>query len=117
MEKQKDLNGELEKAFLKLPAEERETVISHGVALRLSELRKRLFLAENKVKYFEKKYKKTLSEIESLGLPDDADHETHEDYVMWRHWAKAVDRAKKDITALEKIAEGRLYLGSEYEGH
>lgn len=43
----------MEKDFLSLPGGEREAIISLGATLRLSYLRKRLFLAENKIKQFE----------------------------------------------------------------
>jgi hypothetical protein len=62
-------------------------VISHGVFLRLSDLRKCLFLAESKIRHFEKKYKITLAQVEAHGFFDDADFEMHEDYVMRRHYA------------------------------
>ena len=118
MEKDKAVRGEVEKAFLALSPEEREAVISHGVALRLSDLRKRLFLAESKIRHFEEKYKITLAQVEARGLTDDADYEMHEDYVMWRHWAGVADKAKRDIAVLEKIAQHGLYLGeSAYAGH
>jgi hypothetical protein len=118
MEKDKAIRGEVEAAFLTLPPEEREAVISHGVALRLSDLKKRLFLAESKVRHFEEKYKVTLADLEAGGLADDADYEMHENYVMWRHWAGVEDKAKRDIVALEKIAIRGLYLGgSSHAGH
>jgi hypothetical protein len=84
MEKGNAVTGELEKAFLRLSSEEREAVISHGVALRLSHLKKRLFLAESKIRHFDEKYSIILDELETRGLPDDAGYEMHEDYVMWR---------------------------------
>jgi hypothetical protein len=109
---------EVEKAFLMLPSEEREAVISHGVALRLSDIRKRLFLAESKVRHFEQKYRTTLAQVEVHGLPDHADYDVHEDYVMWRHWAGVTEKAKRDIVLLEKIAEHGLQLGeSPHVGH
>ncbi|NVM26855.1 MAG: hypothetical protein HWN70_13190 [Desulfobacterales bacterium] len=118
MERDKDLRREVEKAFLALSPEEREAVISHGVAVRLSDLRKRLFLAESKIRHFEEKYKITLAQVEAHGLADDADYEMHEDYVMWRHWAGAADKAKTYIVVLEKIAQHGLYLGeSAHAGH
>ena len=83
----------MENAFLSLAPEEREVIISHGTALRLSDLRKRLFLAESKVQRFEGKYRKTLNQMETEGLPDDADYELHEDYIMWRHWTAVAGKA------------------------
>ena len=102
---------QLEKAFLSLPPEEREAIISHGTALRLSSLRKRLFLAESKVQHFEKRYKITLAQLDADGLPDDADYEMHEDYIMWHHWAAVADKVRKDIASLEKIAQQGLFEG------
>ena len=97
-------NESIENKFSSLPGEEKISVISHGVALRLSDLRKRLFLAESKVRFFEEKYNKSLSELDTEGLPDDADHEMHEDYIMWHHWTDAVKKAKKQVGDLEAIA-------------
>ena len=102
---------QVEKTFLSLPREEREAIISHGTALRLSNLRKRLFLAESKVRHFEEKYRVTLSQLDTDGLPDDANYEMHEDYIMWHHWAAVANKTRKDIASLEEIAQQGLYLG------
>ena len=104
----------VEKAFMSLPREEREAIISHGTALRLSDLRKRLFLAESKVQHFEEKYQVPLAQLDTAGLSDDADYEMHEAYIMWHHWAGVVDKVKKDIAALEEIARQGLYAGEPF---
>jgi hypothetical protein len=96
---------QVEKTFLSLPQEERKAIISHGAALRLSDLRKRLFLAESKVRHFEEKYKVTLAQLDTDGLPDDAGYEMHEDYIMWHHWAAVADKIRKVIASLEEIAQ------------
>lgn len=101
---------QVERTFLSLPREERETIISHGAALRLSNLRKRLFLAESKMQHFEEQYGVTLTQLDAQGLPDDAGYEMHEDYIMWHHWAAVADKIKKDIVSLEEIAQQGLYL-------
>lgn len=44
-----DRKTNFEESFSLLPREEREAIISHGVALRLSNMKKRLFLAESKI--------------------------------------------------------------------
>ena len=106
-----DVKTQVEKAFLSLPREEREAIISYGSALRLSNLRKRLFLAESKVRHFEEQYQVTLAQLDTDGLPDDASYEMHEDYIMWHHWAAVADKTKKDIASLEKIAQQGLHLG------
>jgi hypothetical protein len=109
---------QMEQTFSSLPREEREAIITHGTALRLSNLRKRLFLAESKVRHFEEKYKVTLAQWDADGLPDDADYEMHEDYIMWHHWAAVADKIKKDIASLEEIAQQGLYMGElSYAGY
>ena len=102
---------QMEEEFLSLSLEERKAIISHGTALRVLDLRNRRFLAENKLRQYEEKYQMTLSHLEDTGLPDEAGYEMHEDYIMWRHWARVVDETKQAIVALEKIARHGLYLG------
>ena len=97
-------NESIENKFSSLSAEEKVSVISHGVALRLSEWKKRLFLAESKVRYFEEKYLTSLAELDTKGLPNDANHEMHEDYIMWHHWTEAVEKASKQVKDLKAIA-------------
>ena len=97
-------NENIESKFSSLPDEEKVSVISHGVALRLSEWKKRLFLAESKVRFFEEKYRMSLAELDTKALPDDADHEMHEDYIMWHHWTEAVEKARKQVIDLNAIA-------------
>ena len=47
--------GRIEELFSSLVPEERARVISQGVALRLSDLRKRVQLAESRVGHFQEK--------------------------------------------------------------
>jgi hypothetical protein len=101
----RDSKTQREKVFLSLPREERETIISHGTAIRLSNLKKQLFLAESKLRHYEEKYKVTMVQMDAEGLPDNADCEIHEDYIMWHHWADVSDKVKKDIASLDKIAQ------------
>ena len=105
------LQESIENAFLALPREERDVIISHGAALRLSARKKRLFLAESKIRYFHVKYQSELEQLELNGLPDDASREMHEDYIMWHHWDEAASKLRKEIADLEAITEKGLYLG------
>jgi len=95
----------IESRFLLLSPEEKTAVISHGVAVRFSDLNKRLFLALGKIRFFEEKYHIKLSELEEKGLPDNADYEMHEDYIMWHHWSETAEKTGKQIEALQPIAE------------
>ena len=103
----------VEEAFLALPRTEREVIISHGAAIRLSGLRKRQFLAQSKVRNFEAKYRTTLAKLDVAGLPDDADFEMHEDFVMWHHWQEVSETLGHDISALEAIADQGLRYSAE----
>jgi hypothetical protein len=105
MEYSPKISEKIENYFFALSPEERTLVISHGVAVRFSDLNKRLFLAVNKVRFFEEKYNTTLSAIENKGLPNNADYEMHEDYIMWCHWSETAEKLKKQIEALQAISE------------
>ena len=98
-----------EQAFLTLPQEERRVIISHGAALRLSDLKKRHFLAISKIRQFEEKYHTTLTQLEQEGLPNDADYEMHEDYIMWQHWTTVYEEVTKSISSLETITQQGLF--------
>ena len=87
-----------------LPQGERTAIISYGIAIRLSDLRKRLFLAESKVKHCEGKYQTTLAELDAEGLPDDADWEMHEDYILWRHWAEVIGKTREALVSFCKLS-------------
>ena len=100
--------ADIERVFSSLPREERETIIRHGVAFRVSDLKKRLFLAQGKVQQFEERYGTTLKRLEGEGLPDDASYEMHEDYIMWRHWSRVVQKALHDMNSLQDIARHGL---------
>jgi hypothetical protein len=100
----------IEKSFLALPSTERVTIIRHGVALRLSDLRKRLFLAESKLQSFEAKYNTSLAKLDSEGLPDEAGVEMHEDYIMWHHWTEAAQKARSELSSLEDIERQGLWV-------
>jgi hypothetical protein len=106
-----DIN--IENQFLSLPLEERTAVISSGAAVRFSYLKNRLFLAESKIRFFEEKYNVKLSELEEQGLPDDADYEIHEDYIMWCHWTEVFTKVSEQIVLLRAITEHGVYRSCE----
>ena len=100
----------VEQAFLELPQDERETIISHGAVLRLADLKKQHFLATHKIREFEELYHTTLSQLEQKGLPDDASYTMHEDYILWRHWISVAEETDKRILALEHIVQQGLFI-------
>jgi len=106
-----EVNTQIENTFLSLPPLEREAIITHGAVIRLSSLKQRLFLAQSKVRSFEEKYQTTLETLNANGLPDQADYEMHEDYLMLMHWTEVAAQCEKDLAALEKIASRGLFSG------
>jgi hypothetical protein len=99
----------LERAFAALSRAERETIIRHGVALRVADLQQRLFLAQSKLRAFAEQYQTTLEQLEAAGLPDDASYEMHEEYIMWHHWAAVAQQVAQDLQALHAIAQQGLF--------
>lgn len=106
-----DVNTQIENTFLSLPPLEREAIITHGAVMRLSSLKQRLFLAQSKMRSFEEKYQTTLETLNANGLPDQADYEMHEEYLIWMHWAEVAAQCEKDLAALEKITSRGLSSG------
>lgn len=103
------MTTQAEQTFFTLPREEREVIISHGAALRLSDLKNRHFLATSKLRQFEETYHTSLMQLEQAGLPDDADYTMHETYIMWRHWAAVAEEISQTIQFLEEIAQEGLF--------
>jgi hypothetical protein len=99
---------EIEKKFSTLPDKDRETIISYGASLQLTSLKKRFFLADQKIKSFENEYKTTLEKVEIAGIPDDASHKMHEDYIEWSHWVGAAKKYKKEIALVQGIVQQGL---------
>ena len=104
---------DLEKLFNSLPPDEKSSVITHGMAFYISSLKKRLFLAEAKLKQFENKYHTTIEKVDSEGLPDNANYEMHEDYVMWHHWNDTSQKLKNRIKSLLRAGDIELALSEE----
>jgi len=105
----------IEKAFSSLPLEARETIIRHGVALRVAELQKRLFLAETKVRQFEERYQTTLSPLDATGLPDNADYAMHEEYILWHHWTAVARKVAQEIISLQNLAQQGIQVGARVD--
>ena len=107
----------IERKFALLPRQERETIIRQGTQMHLTVLRKRLFLAESKVRYFEEKYGDTLHVWDTQGLPENADYEVHEDYVLWHHWSDTSQKMQQEIASLSGIVELGQSVEPVYAGH
>ncbi|MDZ7265092.1 MAG: hypothetical protein ONB16_10935 [candidate division KSB1 bacterium] len=98
----------IENLFESLPPASRSAVIIHGVALYESALRKRLLLAQAKIRDFESKYHTSLAQLDREGLPDDADFELHEDFLIWHHWHETAEITKRQLAELSRFTEQGL---------
>jgi len=87
----------LEQIEKNLPEEEKHLLLSLGAILRLPDLENRLTLAKAKIQKFEKKYKTTLAKIEKKGLPENANHIEHEEFIEWKHWSRVVEECRRKI--------------------
>lgn len=92
-----------QEAFFQIPEDERASVLAFGIAMRLSQLRERLFHAQAKVREYQEKYKMPLAVLDADGLPDDASPEMHEDFILWHHWDERVQETRTKIDALEHL--------------
>ena len=106
--------NKIESQFKKLPPESQTAIIAHGAALYLSILKKRVVLARAKIQQFEAKYQTSLAQLDNSGLPDDADYEMHEDYIMWHHWNDTIQKANDQVALLEKIADNTLNVNEAF---
>lgn len=108
--------GQIENDFLALPQAERRIIINYGAAFLLADLRKRLFFAESKVRFYEDKHGISLEHLDSEGLPDDAGVELHEDYIMWHHWTRVAQQVRKEARSLQGLVEPAQTGGLEGAG-
>ena len=97
------IDTDFEQVFRQLNRQQRADIIYHGAVLRLSELKKRRFIAESKIREFEARYRQSLRQLEEVGLPDDASLEMHEDYILWCHWEQEADTAAEELRSLEPL--------------
>ena len=95
-------NEEFSSLINALPPEEVKSIIHQGVMLRLPLLEGRLILAKEKIERFQKKYQTTYKNLESKGLPNDADCQFHEDFIEWEHWERVYKQAISIIRVLKE---------------
>ena len=58
--------------------------------------------AMSKIRFFEENCGVKLSELNEKGLPNNADYETHEDYIIWSHWSEAAEKVRKQMDAISR---------------
>lgn len=74
------------KKITNIPPREVASIFKQGAILRLPYLEGRLLQARKNVRNYEQKYKNTLNQLKTNGLPEDAGYEMHEDFIEWEYW-------------------------------
>ena len=93
----------LERAFHSLAPEDRAEIFSVGAAFHRLNLAKKTERAESKVRELEARYHTTLTQIEAVGIPDDADYGMHEDYIEWHYWSRTLEQSQKALSTLSAL--------------
>jgi len=93
----------IEASLAALPPSERERVALHGARLLSTEMESRLALAARELARLETRYGMTLTHLQEVGLPEDADLTAHEDYVEWSGWQATYDETSQILETLQKI--------------
>jgi hypothetical protein len=93
----------LDRIFRSLSPEDQAEILSVGAAFHRVSLEKRLARAHSRVQAFEVRYHTTLNQLETDGLPDDADYAVHEDYVEWHYWSRVLEKTRKTLDTLAQI--------------
>jgi len=88
-----------------LPQKELAAIFKQGAVLRLPYLEGRLMKAEREIQLFKKKYKTSIAKLKSLGLPENGNHEMHEDFIEWEYWDDVFAETRETINQIKKLSE------------
>lgn len=86
-----------------LPAQEMLSILRQGSLLRLPHLEGRLQQAQKQIIRFETTYGLTFAELAAQGLPNDADYQTHEDFIEWEYWQDVHNETQLIVKNIKKI--------------
>ena len=89
----------------KLPDGELASILRQGALLRLPFLEGRLVKAGEEVKRFQEKYSRTLDNLKSEGLPEDAGYEMHEDFIEWEYWDDVLNETEMIVRGVKALLE------------
>ncbi|MCK8824319.1 hypothetical protein [Fuchsiella alkaliacetigena] len=86
------------------------TFLSISIKERMNKLTDEYNNANNKIKEYEKKYGKTLKEVEEVGIDNESDIDEHEEYMDWVFWQRVYENSK------EEIEKYQHFLSEETDG-
>lgn len=89
---------------IKLPAQDWERILRLGADHHARELDAELTRAEQSIARFERRFGMPLSRLERIGLPADADFETHEAYIEWCSWDSRLKELRRRLATLRDLS-------------
>ena len=95
---------------VRLPTQEWERIVRLGTEKHSQELEGELEDVRAQVAVFERKYGVSFTQLQRVGLPDDAGLEAHEDYVEWSSWEGRAAELKERLQRLRAMA-GQAHAG------
>ena len=88
---------------IQLTNQDWQRILIFGSQQRSNELKTELSKAEQAIARFENRFGMSLSRLEEIGLPVDADFETHEAYMDWHSWVNRLEDLRNRLETLENL--------------
>jgi hypothetical protein len=90
---------------IQLPSEVWQRIVRLGVERHIQELEAQLQEAQRQIAEFERTFGTSFAELERVGLPEDADWQTHEGYVEWSSWEGLKSDLEQKLASLRAMPE------------
>jgi len=88
---------------IKLPIQDWDRILQLGADSRTRELQDELNRAEQAIVEFEKRFGMSFANLEKIGLPANANFETHDAYIEWQSWETRRADLQKRLTTLHSL--------------
>ena len=88
---------------IKLPIQDWDRILQLGADSRMRELQDELNRAQQSIAKFTSRFGMPFAQLEKIGLPLNADFETHEAYNEWHSWETRYADLQKRLTALHSL--------------
>ncbi len=90
---------------LNLPEEEKDLIVENGARYRILEFEHKLKKIESEIAKLEKSFGQKFEDLETVGLPDEADYKTHENYMDLKALVYGRLEIQEKIKALKELFE------------
>ncbi len=88
---------------IELTGQDWQRILALGSQQRSNELKTELSKAKQAIARFENRFGMSLSRLEEVGLPTNADFETHEAYIEWHSWVSRLEDLHNRLETLENL--------------